>query len=85
MNQGLDTKPIRLWYTLLKTIPKEGIHMDVQTAGSASAAQLQIQYQAKVLSMQKNAMKAAGEKVLQLLQAATVVDPAQGQHLNVTA
>ena len=59
--------------------------MDVQAAGSASASQIQIQYQAKVLSMQKNAMKAAGDNVLQLLQSATVADPAQGQHLNVTA
>ena len=59
--------------------------MDVQAASSASAVQLQVQYQARVLSMQKNAMKAAGDNVLQLLQAATVVDPAQGQHLNVKA
>lgn len=57
--------------------------MDIQ--GSMSSSQLAIQYQAKVLSMQKNAMNAIGDSAIQLIQSAVVADPAQGQHLNVTA
>ena len=57
--------------------------MDIQ--GSTSSTQLAIQYQAQVLSMQKNAMNAVGDSAIQLIQSAVIADPAQGQNLNITA
>lgn len=54
----------------------------ISAAGSATSAQLQTEYQARVMVMQKNAVQFQGEQALQLIQAATV-DPAVGAKVNI--
>lgn len=55
------------------------------TSGGVSSAAFQAEYQARILSMQKDVQTSLGEAAIKLIQAAITVDPAVGQNLDVYA
>lgn len=56
----------------------------ISSVGSVgSSSELAMAYQVRVLTMQKDAMNAAGEAALKLIESATVLPQGQGANLNI--